>query len=337
VKEHPRAALSAPLALMLLSLPLFVSCRGCDSPTAAAPPVARADAETARPETALPQNFELGRAERGLLEVAGEMDVGNRYASTVMISFTDEMEEPRCSGVLVGSRMVLTAGSCVCAPGKSLQTGTVTQGVIDSSTCEPQAFVTTVVTGAVRDVRWKEDTTEMEFHTYRGSVRPHPRLQLILDDRGTVVSAQADLAAILLDTPIGGEIPEARLAHADAEPGEVLVMAGYAHDDRRGFGGVYGVRYFRKNPVTGAVVDGTGAYRQQGAYLWDGYAGGPCFREANGEQWLVGIAGKGSARELPFTSISFFRAWLEAELLNAAKRDAPSKGAGVKERRDEQR
>jgi hypothetical protein len=331
VKKHPGGASPAPLALMLLSLHLLASCHGCDRPAAQVPPIKRTDAGARNSGAALPENFETGPAERGLLESAGEMDVSNRYASTVMVAFSDEMEEPRCSGVLVGARLVLTAGSCVCAPRVSLETGTATPGLIDSSTCEPQAFVTTVVTGAVRDARWKEDTTEMEFHTYRGSVHPHPRLQLLLDERGGVVSAQADLAAILLDEPVGGETTEARLARADAQPGEVLVMAGYAHDAKRGFGGVYGVRYFRKNPVTRAVVNGRGFYRQQGAYLWDGYAGGPCFREDATGQWLVGIASTDSAGELSFTSISFFRDWLEAELLNAAKRGDSSKGADVKE------
>jgi hypothetical protein len=185
-------------------------------------------------------------------------------------------------------------------------------------------FVTTVVTGAVLDMKLKEDTTEMEFHTYRGVVRPHPRLQVVLDERQSVVTSDADLAVILLDEPVSGRILPARLAHAEAQVGESLFMAGYAHDARIGSGGVYGVRYFRKNPVTRAAGNGRVLYRQQGPSLWDGYFGGPCFREDSAGQWLVGIASRSSGEELACTSTSFFRDWLEAELRNAATRGSPS-------------
>lgn len=249
------------------------------------------------------------------------MDLSNRYGSTVMVAFSDEMKEPRCSGVLLAARLVLTAARCVCPPRANPEPGIAARRLVDSSLCEHVAFVTTVVTGAVRDVRWKEDTTEMEFHTYRGSVRPHPRFQILLDERGSVVSSQADLAAIVLEEPVRSEVPGARLAQVEFQPGETLVMAGYAHDARQGFGGVYGVRYFRKNRVTRAVEEGRGFYRQQGPYLWDGYAGGPCFREDEKGPWLVGIASQDASEELFFTSLSFFRDWVDSEQVNAAESD----------------
>ncbi len=279
----------------------------------------------------LPEGFEFGPADQSLLEFAGEMDVRNRYASTVMISFKDAMETPRCSGVLVGPRLVLTAGSCVCSPMKGTPAGASANALIDGSACMPQVFVTTALTGAVLDMKLKEDTTEMEFRTHRGVVHPHPRLQVTLNEREAVVSTHADLAAILLDEPVDDKISMPRLARTEAQAGESLVMAGYASEDKRGFGGVYGVRYFRKNPITRAVMDGRGFYRQQGPYLWDGYAGGPCFREDPRGQWLVGIASRGSDEELTFTSTAFFRDWLEAELRNASKRAAPPKGTEGKE------
>jgi hypothetical protein len=138
------------------------------------------------------------------------------------------------------------------------------------------------------------------------------------------VSAHADLAAILLDEPVGDRLTHARVANAEAQQGESLIMAGYAYEGRIGFGGIYGLRYSRKNPVTRAVENGRGLYRQQGPYLWDGYAGGPCFREDSTGSWLVGIASKGAGEELTFTSTWFFRDWLEAELQNAAKAGASS-------------
>jgi hypothetical protein len=276
------------------------------------------DGELAPSDKGLPENFELGIADRSLLEFAGEMDVKNRYASTLMIAFSDQMAEPRCSGVLIGPRLVLTAGSCVCAPRQVTEAGVPTWTVIDGAVCEPHAFVTTVVYGRVLDMRFKEDATEMEFRTYRGTVRPHPELQVTLDDRGAVTSAHADLALILLDEPVAGGVREVRLARAEARVGESLVMAGYGHDEKkRDFGSVYGVRYFRKNPVTKAVTEGRGVYRQEGTYLFDGYAGGPCFREDAEGQWLMGVASRSAADELPFMSTYFFRDWLEATLREA--------------------
>jgi hypothetical protein len=60
-------------------------------------------------------------------------------------------------------------------------------------------------------------------------------------------------------------------------------------------------------------------YRQQGPYLYDGYAGGPCFREEGGEHRLVGIAGVDAGEELSFTSTYFFRRWVSSELSRAAQ------------------
>jgi hypothetical protein len=170
----------------------------------------------------------------------------------------------------------------------------------------------------------------MEFRIYRGTVRPHPRLSVVLDERGAAVSSDADLAVILLDKPVGGEASAVHLARTEAQPGESLIMAGYAHDEARGFGGVYGVRYFRKNLVTNPVTNGKGFYQQQGPYLWDGYTGGPCFREDANGLWLVGVAGRKVGEELVFASTVSFRDWLEAELLSARKRGVSSKKGDIK-------
>jgi hypothetical protein len=166
------------------------------------------------PASTLPENLEPGPADRSLLEFAGEMDVSNRYASAVMVSFSDRMEEPQCSGVLMGPRVVLTAASCVCIPergsGASLQTKTI----IHASSCARRVFVTTVLTGAVLDRRFKEDTTEMKFRAYQGVVHPHSQLQLVLDERQAVVSAKADLAVIVLSEPVEDRLLPVLLAQS---------------------------------------------------------------------------------------------------------------------------
>jgi hypothetical protein len=322
-EEASRRPLLARLIWVLVGVISWAGCKGCSEEHTADEVVSLSEPEDAGAgpvSTPLPENFELGVADLSLLEHAGEMDLKNRYASAVMVSFNDAMEGPQCNGTLVAPNLVLTAGSCVCSSSKHAGSGSAKRVLVDGSACVPQVFVTTVVNRAVRDMRWKEDTPEMEFRIYRGIVRPHPQLQVVLGEREEAVSAHADLAAILLDKPIDGEIAPARLARSEARPGEALVMAGYAHDAKRGFGGVYGVRYFRKNLVTRAVTDGNGSYRQQGPYLWDGYAGGPCFREDATGQRLVGVASKGADEELTFTSAVSFRRWVEAELLNAEKR-----------------
>lgn len=333
MRRLPGGLFVAPLAWVLLFVLPWGGCKDCSKGPNSDEVVRLSPSEGAgvgSPSTTLPENFELGVADRSLLEFAGEMDLRNRYASTVMVSFNDAMEGPQCSGTLVGPNLVLTAGSCVCSSTRNTEAGAAKKMFINGSACAPQVFVTTVVTGAVRDMRWKEDTTEMEFRTYRGTVRPHPRLSVVLDERRTVVSADADLAVIVLDNPVRGEVSEAQLARTEAQPGEFLIMAGYAHDAGRGFGGVYGNRYFRKNIVTNPVTHGRGFYRQQGPYLWDGYAGGPCFREDANGQWLVGVASKEVGEELGFASAVFFRSWLDEELLNAQKQGASSKGGDIK-------
>jgi hypothetical protein len=55
----------------------------------------------------LPEGFEFGPADIQLRQFAGEMDVKNRYASTVMLSLKDPRALPDCSGILLDPRLVL--------------------------------------------------------------------------------------------------------------------------------------------------------------------------------------------------------------------------------------
>jgi hypothetical protein len=189
---------------------------------------------------------------------------------------------------------------------------------MDGTTCLPQVFVTTVTHGDELNPVLQRPR-ETSFHIYRGEVRPHPEFQIIFGERGAVLSRQADLAAIHLEQPVEEELPFPLLAGTEVLAGELLVMAGFAHAEHLDIASEYGARYWRKSPVTQVLTQGRVLYRQQGPYLYDGYAGGPCFREEGGEHRLVGIAGVDTGEELSFTSTFFFRPWVSSELSRAAK------------------
>ncbi|WP_224244422.1 trypsin-like serine protease [Hyalangium gracile] len=264
------------------------------------------------------EGFEFGPAQPDVRQFAGEMDVQNRYLPVVMLSLNDPMALPDCSGVLLGPRLVLTAGSCVCAlREKGALSIARAESRADKSSCVKRVLVTAVAYGEVGNPRFKERTTDMQFHTSAGSVSPHPSLELILDPRGFVVRSQADLATIVLDEPMEEEASEVLLARDEAQVGEALVMAGYGHDEI--VGGFHGVRYSRKNKVVGVTPSEGGRiqYEQQGAAAYNGFDGGPCFREAEGRRWLVGVARARADRELVCTSTVTYEAWLHSELQRA--------------------
>jgi hypothetical protein len=160
---------------------------------------------------------------------------------------------------------------------------------------------------------------DLQARVYSGTIRPHPELQLFFDDRGAIVSAYANLAVLLLDEPVEGGIPSAVLADTEVMAGEPLVMAGYGYDKNRG--GVYGARYYRTNKVVRSQTPSTGRfiYEQQGVYLYNGFDGGPSFREHGADRQLVGISGAGNEKELPLTSTVFFSAWIKSEIERALK------------------
>ena len=159
-------------------------------------------------------------------------------------------------------------------------------------------------------------------HRYDGAFRAHPEFRLTVNARGAAKSGHADIAVIVLDEPVKDVRPEALLEQGEVQAGEFLMMSGYGSDGtQHEVGGIYGVRYWRRNKVTRVLPreDGRILYEQQAPHLYDGFAGGPCFREQGNQRWLVGIASRGSDEELAFTGVSSFRGWLRSELHRAAK------------------
>lgn len=253
--------------------------------------------------------IEIMPADSRPLEAAGTKDLANQYPSTVMVTTKDPLALAECSGVIINPRLVLTAGHCVCKPGTA-DASTTKAGRMDAVACSGQANAVTVLYARGKSAVMMDIRTRI----YTGTIHPHPQLQLVFDDAGAVVAAQADLAILLLDEPIEGGIPSAVLADAEVMAGEPLVMAGYGYD--KNIGGVYGARYYRTSRVVGeqAPSNGRFIYGQQGAYLYNGFDGGPCFRERGADRLLVGIAGAATGKELPLTSTVFFGAWIKSEI-----------------------
>jgi hypothetical protein len=252
------------------------------------------------------------------------MDVHNRYATTLMLTEDAQTRVARCSAILLNPRVALTAASCVCPPKKNGPDSRPEKRLIDPRGCAERGFLRTVHYGEVKDLEFMEETTVKSFQTFEGQIRPHPEFKLVLDAQGVVQSSYADLAVIVLDSPVEESFEFVPLGESEVKENEMLVMAGFPNDAR--FGGFSGIRYFRQNKVTQLLGTQAGRflYEQQAPFLYNGYAGGPCFREDKTHPWLVGIASVGPDQGLSFTSTYLFRDWVRAELQRAALKDSNS-------------
>jgi hypothetical protein len=167
------------------------------------------------------------------------------------------------------------------------------------------------------EVSGNPERPTLRIRSYEGQVRPHPGFRILLDASGVERTNRADLAVVFLDQPVEFLFMGVRLADSEVQAQESLIMAGYGHD--RIVGSRHGARYFRRNQVTRAPTsaEGRALYAQQGAFLYEGFDGGPCFREDGQGRWLVGISSLGTSQGLSFTSTFFYRDWLRAEFQRA--------------------
>lgn len=258
------------------------------------------------------------RSETELFMWAGSTDFQNQYPSSVMLTDREPREGAICSATLLSPQVALTAAHCVCERKKSSRPGETNRIVMDASTCVKRTYITTVFYGRI----YRELSAEMDLRAHVGEVYPHPDFQIVLDENSNVIVNRADLAIIALGAPVQRKFLNVPLGQSEVQAGETLIMSGFGSDER--FDQLVGVRYFRKNKVTRVVGDGRVLYEQQGAYLYDGFSGGPCFREEPQGRRLVGIASIGTSKDLSFTSTFFYREWIQAESARLLKTAAPT-------------
>lgn len=259
-----------------------------------------------------------------------------------------------CSGVLIHPRLVITAGHCVClsrqptpqerlpAQGKPQKKSravtraqelvgvTITEIIDKDSQCASDPLVTAVQYG--RSPKGTLRTQTLEYDDTEALV--HPKLEVVVglkNGQTETVWVNADLAAIILKTPVEFDTQPLALPETEVRAGDDIVMVGYGPGASPR---PYGARQFGENKVTRVFMleTGTVVFRAEDRLLPDGRpaahtdrgdSGGPAVKR-DAPNVLVGITTVGARGQdgrlmSIFMSAHSHKAWLEEALRRASK------------------